>query len=232
MNEENKLGQTFEDFEHFDITPQLVKKLAEARRKLADDVQINMSGKNTQVGFSYFELDDFLPHITRVCAQEGLLTVPHFSVEKGMAYLKVYDADSLGSVVFNQPISKVENKRGGSIQEIQTDGALTSYAVRYLYKIAFNICETDIIDASSGLDDEKRALIQELDACGTNFKKLFESYGTTLETISAEQLLDALKKKDRARAEAYLKNRQKGAEAPADQFEAAVEAQERKGGAQ
>lgn len=201
MEDIKYLEDSYESFDKFHITASLIQKLAKARAMLINDYNIYKSGKNSQLNFDYIELKDFLPQIMLVCEKLGLLTVPYFNVEKRMAYLKIYDMESLGSVVFNQAVSKVENKRGGSIQEIQTDGALSTYAIRYLYKTAFAICDNDIVDAAvtSGASEEKSKLIKALDEINTNFSKLFNVYKTDLEHITEEQLKDALKRKSKAK---------------------------------
>lgn len=127
------------------------KKLQSARIKLLN-TKLNKSGHNKFAGFSYFELDDIVPAIQRICHEEGLCGVVSFTPET--AYLNIYDVDSEGVIVFTSPMSTAALK---GVHEIQNLGAVQSYLRRYLWIAAFEICEHDSLDAVAGKEPPKAA---------------------------------------------------------------------------
>jgi hypothetical protein len=127
------------------------KKLQSARIKLLN-TKLNKSGHNKFVGFSYFELDDIVPSIQRICHEEGLCGVVSFTQET--AYLNIYDVESDGVIVFTSPMSTAALK---GVHEIQNLGAVQSYLRRYLWIAAFEICEHDSLDAVAGKEASKAA---------------------------------------------------------------------------
>ena len=127
------------------------KKLQSARIKLLN-TKLNKSGHNKFAGFSYFELDDIVPSIQRICHEEGLCGVVSFTPET--AYLNIYDVESEGVIVFTSPMSTAALK---GVHEIQNLGAVQSYLRRYLWIAAFEICEHDSLDAVAGKEPPKAA---------------------------------------------------------------------------
>lgn len=127
------------------------KKLQSARIKLLN-TKLNKSGHNKFAGFQYFELDDIVPAIQRICHEEGLCGVVSFTPET--AYLNIYDVDSEGVIVFTSPMSTAALK---GVHEIQNLGAVQSYLRRYLWIAAFEICEHDSLDAVAGKEPPKAA---------------------------------------------------------------------------
>jgi hypothetical protein len=125
------------------------KKLQSARIKLLN-TKLTKSGMNKFAGFSYFELEDFVPAIQRICDEVGLCGVVSFTPE--IAYLNIYDVDSDGVVVFSSPMSSAALK---GVHEIQNLGAVQSYLRRYLWIAAFEICEHDSLDAAVGKEAPK-----------------------------------------------------------------------------
>ena len=207
------------------LTPSVMKKLSMARKMLVT-AGIEKSGDNAFKNTKYFELSDFLPKINTVSADLGLLNVVTFAKDGSEAYLTVYDTESDGSVVFSCPMRYVSISDKTDAREIQGVGATVTYIRRYLYMLAYEIAETDILDAIIGMDPEKQMLIRELDNAGTNFKNLFLNYKTDLESITVAQLKDALGKKAPQRLkeiEGQKKQKNKAPEAEADPFEAAVQ---------
>jgi hypothetical protein len=127
------------------------KKLQSARIKLLD-TKLKKSGLNKFAGFQYFELEDIVPAIQRICAEEGLCGVVSFTQD--LAYLNIYDVDSEGVAVFSSPMSSAALK---GVHEIQNLGAVQSYLRRYLWIAAFEICEHDSLDAVAGKETPKPA---------------------------------------------------------------------------
>lgn len=155
------------------------KKLARARAILAGKA-LKKSGQNKQkyqdkrtgewkeMGFSYFELSDFLPETLKIFDELGLCGVftinPPYSEDKQVgeivtrvmypevAELKVVNADNKEDfIVFREPTAQVEMKTA-----IQSLGAKKTYLRRYLWIDAMEIAENDIVDAQP-IDDAKEA---------------------------------------------------------------------------
>ena len=134
------------------------KKLAEARVKL-QGTEIKKSGHNKFAGYSYMQLEDFLPHINTIFNELGLCGITSFSNE--FATLTIYDVDSDGSIVITSPMANVELKGCHPIQNL---GAVESYQRRYLWLSAMEIVEHDIIDSSEPVKPRpKDEVIAELE---------------------------------------------------------------------
>ena len=154
------------------------KKLARARAILAGKA-LKKSGQNKQkyqdkrtgewkeMGFSYFELSDFLPVTLKIFDEFGLCGVftinPPYSEDKQVgeiitrvmypevAELKVVNADNKEDfIVFREPTAQVEMKTA-----IQSLGAKKTYLRRYLWIDAMEIAENDIVDAKQDDDEEE-----------------------------------------------------------------------------
>lgn len=153
------------------------KKLARARAILAGKA-LKKSGQNKQkyqdkrtgewkeMGFSYFELSDFLPETLKIFDELGLCGIftinpPHFEDNQvgeivtrvsypEVAELKVVNADNKEDfIIFREPTAQVEMKTA-----IQSLGAKKTYLRRYLWIDAMEIAENDIVDAQP-TDDAK-----------------------------------------------------------------------------
>lgn len=108
-------------------------------------IDIKKSGSNNFAKFKYLELTDFLPALNELLLKNGLYC--KFSFYENKASLKVYEWDSNGFIEFESPIADVKMK---GVQEIQNLGAIHTYMRRYLYVLAFAICENDVLDAVVG----------------------------------------------------------------------------------
>ena len=115
------------------------KKLQTARHKLAAS-GIKQSGVNTFHGWTYWQLEDFIPSIHRIFDEVGLCGVVTFG---DAATLTIYDSDGGESTVFSIPIVSAESNKGQSIQVL---GSTISYLRRYLWLLAMEISEDDTID--------------------------------------------------------------------------------------
>lgn len=119
-------------------------KLQKVRNELSKS-ELKKTGKNKHMGFSYFELGDFLPKIIELCDKHGICTIIKFG-EK-IVTLKVIDVEKEDSTVtFTSPIHPA--KLQGNAQPVQNLGATQTYMRRYLYMNAFEVSENDIVDAS------------------------------------------------------------------------------------
>ena len=132
-------------------TMNVYQKLAKAREMfLTSDTK--KSGKNMQLAFKYFELDDIVPIATKIFNEIGLISL--VSMSKETAVMQICNTDNPEerisfSAPFNQ-ISPIVSNAGKQVtNEMQCLGSSITYMRRYLYMIALDICEPDEIDAGT-----------------------------------------------------------------------------------
>lgn len=125
----------------------IYQKLQEARCRL-NGTHIEKSGKNSYVGFKYYELRDFMPTINAIFLDIGLIGLFDFGEEE-TAYLVLHDTENPESkIVFKCHKSEAGLRQG---TPIQNTGALQNYIRRYLWVQCLEIAQDDEID-SLGLD--------------------------------------------------------------------------------
>lgn len=177
-----------EEIKKLNIYQKLQKSRVELQVK-----NLKKSGKNSYSNYEYFELGDFLPGVNEVCNNNGLATIFHF--EKEIATLSVIDVDNPESIIkFETPIEMAAIKGSSTIQQI---GGTQTYARRYLYMMAFEIAETDIVDKSE-VDLDKQEGEQKIGTVHLNvIRKLIDETEITsfLKYAGAEKLED-IKNKD------------------------------------
>jgi hypothetical protein len=117
------------------------KKLQEARAML-HNTNLEKSGENKFARFKYFELGDFIPKVTEIFNKIGLCGVVSFTPD--MASLTVHDVDSDGTVVFTSPLIYASVEK---TQPIQNLGSTHTYYRRYLWLMAMDIVENDVVDS-------------------------------------------------------------------------------------
>ena len=128
------------------------QKLAKARAMLKSE-GLKQSGDNKFAGYTYFELGDFLPSITKIEMSVGILSCVTFGKEE--ATLTVYNTDEgkdAEQIVFTTPMSTANLK---GCHEVQNLGAVETYIRRYLYNTAYEIVECDALNAMSGKPENK-----------------------------------------------------------------------------
>ena len=126
------------------------RKLQAARAEFLS-MPIKKSGKNKFAGFEYFELSDFIPTVSKLFDIAGLCGVVRFTDSE--ATLTVYDADGDGSIVFTSPFVMAENAKGQAIQSL---GSTHTYFRRYLWLLAMDIVEVDLVDAAAPAEPVKK----------------------------------------------------------------------------
>ena len=130
-------------------TPNVYQKLLKARAMfLASNTQ--KSGKNMQLAFKYFELDDIVPVATKIFEEVGLISLVSFEGDK--AEMKILNTDTPEEIAsFTAPFATLEpivsNTGKKATNEMQALGSSITYMRRYLYMIALDICEPDEIDS-------------------------------------------------------------------------------------
>lgn len=156
----------------------VMKKLTAARQML-QDAKIKKTGKNQHQGFGYYELSDFIPKILKINEEVGLLSA--VSLDSDLCKLVVYDVDGDTSVEFTAPMSTAQLP--GKSQPVQNLGATITYMRRYLYMLAYDITEPDIIDAADQSKFEKnnkgwknatKAFYDSIQAVGLPNQKVIE----------------------------------------------------------
>lgn len=117
-------------------------KLAKARLLLKQR-GLTPTGENAFSHYKYFELADFIPAITEIEAQEGLISVVHFGGDT--AWLKVINTDEPKEEIFFSAPMSTANLKG--CHEVQNLGAVITYLRRYLYNLAYEIVDCDALDS-------------------------------------------------------------------------------------
>ena len=110
------------------------------------------SGKNMQLAYKYFELDDIVPIATKIFEEVGLISLVSFEGEQ--AIMVILNTDNYNEVVSFaapfKPIEPIVSNAGKQVtNEMQALGSSITYMRRYLYMIALDICEPDGIDAGT-----------------------------------------------------------------------------------
>ena len=107
------------------------------------------SGKNFNLSFKYFELDDIVPIATKIFDEVGLISLVSFEETKAIMHILNTDNPE-ESVLFSAPFKPLEpivSNAGKEVtNEMQALGSSITYMRRYLYMIALDICEPDSID--------------------------------------------------------------------------------------
>ncbi|EDS79188.1 ERF family protein [Clostridium perfringens] len=126
----------------------IYQKIQKARVDLQNK-DLKKTGYNKYSNYKYFELGDFLPHINDICNEIGLYT--EFSYEEKLATLTIYNTENLEEKrIWTTPVEVATLKGCSTIQNI---GGTQSFARRYLYMMAFEIAETDVIDGGAVDED-------------------------------------------------------------------------------
>lgn len=136
------------------------QKLAKARTMFLK-AGVEKSGKNMQLAFKYFELDDIVPIATRIFEEIGLISIVNFTSETAEMRIANIDNESYESITFAIPfvqLAPIVSNTGKQVtNEMQCLGSSITYMRRYLYMIALDICEPDSIDPALGQADKPSA---------------------------------------------------------------------------
>ena len=108
-----------------------------------------------EIGYSFFQLDDFLPKANELCAAYGVLPVFNITIKlhegcstpSEVATLTVYDCYSEKTLEYEIPTEDVTNTQ----TRIQGLGAKSTFLKRYLYMNFLEIAEKDFVEASSNV---------------------------------------------------------------------------------
>lgn len=169
MEEEKKTNtEARTDFTGLNI----YQKLGRAKMELRD-MMGPKSGLNEEAGFSYFQLEDFMPQIDTLGEKYGFMTRftmhPTYSLEDvaklslnpnaAMELIRKRYTAELSVIDMNDGHESISFSFDGEMpympNPMQAMGAMSTYMRRYVYMMAFDIAEPDAIDASQRVPDEK-----------------------------------------------------------------------------
>lgn len=184
----------------------LYQKLQKVRVELQNS-KLKKSGKNTFSKYEYFELGDFLPKVNELCEKYNLSTIFQFTKEQ--ADLIIIDVDDTEKFeIFSTPVEVTSLKGGTAMQNI---GATQTYARRYLYVMAFEIAESDLIDAvdyeaeiaKAKISPVKVKIIQKaIEDTNTVLEKFLSYFGVTkINDIVEGQFQQAMSMLDKKKEE-------------------------------
>lgn len=129
----------------------LYQKLNKARLMFQAE-RIEKSGKNLQLTYKYFELDDIVPAITRIFNELGIISIVKYTPET--ATMQIINTDAIEQCIeFTAPM--VELPTNKAVTAIQALGAVETYQRRYLYLTALDICEPDAVEVMPAAPAEK-----------------------------------------------------------------------------
>lgn len=133
----------------------IYQKLTKARYSISKK-KLTKSGYNEHSNYYYYELSDILPSIIEVNNDIGLIGIFNIYNISGVetAQLSITNCENPSeTIVFEIPTAEVQiavKKDGtGGAQPIQNLGGKTTYIRRYLYLIAYDIAEPDLVDSSN-----------------------------------------------------------------------------------
>ena len=109
------------------------------------------SGKNMNLSFKYFELDDIVPIATQIFEEVGLISLVNFTAD--VAAINIVNTDNPEeAITFTAPFSQLDPIISNTGKEVtnkmQCLGSSITYMRRYLYMIALDICEPDSVDGA------------------------------------------------------------------------------------
>lgn len=127
----------------------IYEKLTNIQNDLLETT-ITKSGKNPFGGFNYYELDDILPPIIKLCKEYGCTLFFNFPTDmngncKGGVLNLVNWEDREDRINVEVPFATLEKLP--KMNYAQSSGTYQTYMKRYLVLHTFNIVETDVIDA-------------------------------------------------------------------------------------
>lgn len=131
-----------DDYKAFNV----YQKLNLVRLKILDG-GVKQSGMNRSIGYEYFELADFVPQVTRLFNEVGLISLVTFSED--LAVMSIANADNPDDpqIVFSSPMRYPSENR--AINPVQSLGAAHTYLRRYLYYMALDLVVVDEIEPTT-----------------------------------------------------------------------------------
>ena len=117
------------------------EKLIQARLMFQNE-NVKKSGQNKYASYTYFELNDILPIVNKICNEVKAVCVLNFT--ETVATLQFIDCEKPDNLItFTSPMSEATLK---GCHKVQNLGAVETYIKRYLYQNCFEIAENDALD--------------------------------------------------------------------------------------
>lgn len=182
----------------------IYEDLQDVRNILLNNSELKKSGRgNTgKRDYSYFELADFLPAATKLFAERGMCPVFSINYDQSgveMATLKIVRGTEI--IPFQMPTAEAAI----SPNPIQNQGGKITYLRRYMYMIALDLVENDIVDASDNSQsvtvEEKKATPKQIEMIRglydtENVQKMLEYYHIdSLEELPLKTASDLIQRK-------------------------------------
>lgn len=134
----------------------LYEKLMNMRVAL-QKMNLKKSGRNAYAGYDYYELADFLPYIMELELQNKVCSLVTFDSDN--AILTLVDVEKPEErISFTSPMAEASLKGAHAIQNL---GAAETYQRRYLYMVAYEIVEADVLDKSQGKEQTQRPEVKK-----------------------------------------------------------------------
>jgi len=112
-------------------------------RVALQNMNLKKSGQNKFSGYNYFELGDFLPAINQLMLDNKVTSIITFDTNAVLTLINTEKTDE--TITFTSPMREAVLKGAHPIQNL---GAVETYSRRYLYMVAFEIVESDMLDAT------------------------------------------------------------------------------------
>lgn len=186
------------------------QKLIEARKRFLE-ANVKKSGINRYAEFKYFTLADIIPVKTQIFYDLGLIDTISFGPAENSASLILHnvDGDENDYLVFVSPTAPDESLIKNPIQKL---GAVETYVRRYLYMLMLDIVEADVIEETTGKDEEPAAKKSNRPASPEKReevkKELIDEGGaaTDVQIKSIKNGLKKLREKDAEKHEPYIRD--------------------------
>lgn len=130
----------------------IYEKLQQCRVELHKK-DLKKTGENKFSKYMYFELGDFLPQAMEIMSEHKLFS--QFNFGKESANLLIVNAEKPEEkIIFESPSVISEMKGNNPIQSI---GASQTYMRRYLYMMALELTEADVVNQSDPTEVDEEA---------------------------------------------------------------------------
>lgn len=128
------------------VSPANIYQRLQAAREAFIEANVTKSGKNMEIRYKYFELDDIVPIATKIFSSAGLIGLVNYTEEKATMTLVNTDNPE-EQIVFESPMRFPNENR--AINPVQALGGAQTYLRRYLYMMVLDICEPDSIEQTT-----------------------------------------------------------------------------------
>ena len=183
------------------IEKTIYELLQEIRFELSQ-MNLTKSGYNQYQNFSYYEEDDIMPPITKLCYEKGIFTKFDIYTDpndgKEYAYLTAIKGAE-------KVMQKLPTAEPSGTNPIQQAGSKFTYMSRYSYMKFFNITEPDVVEASDNSKEEEpkvvKATAKQIELIKSlydeeNIAKMIAYYKVEkLEDLSIKDASDAISRK-------------------------------------